>query len=692
MPFTPFHFLAFFSKAQKNCIFVLFSLFAFPSLAEDSIEEIKIFPDTRPTWQESDKTKILSGKKNSISRVDYLPPIQTDNNRQLLSQLPGLLSAEQATEPWTVINYRGFGTPQEAQSLLLLQDGLPVAIDIYGQPDNLYSPPGPLMESIQVIAGGSALLYGPAPGGAINYISPKLSQNQPTKGRVNIAGGSYNLLSTVNTLSGFSGKTSYNMGYYRKQGDGYQRTNGDFFSDYLQFKTNTYLGGNTVFKTSFQGFDSDYGMPGGMALKTGPGLNTWGGDNRKATRKNNRLRISRAQLMLGVEKKLSVNTFMEAQVWSTAYRKYNKTQTGSGFGRIPVGNATTINNSHSYGLNGEVRVRHAYDDHQLSAGYFLYNTNSPSVNESGSGEAANHGTVTSRLYRKTRTQALFIENQFHFGKLSVVPGARFENITLSATNDDKTGGIDLKRSDTYNVLLGGIGSTWSFTDETQAFANISQGFKPIGYEEVLTQGNPNYTVSGDIKPSFNYFYESGIRGEGRKLNWDTSVYVVERQNILASSNNVLSNGGSARYEGIESSLIFKDIFGTRSSSEYDFYVNTNFLNAKFRRGSFKGKTPGHAPSALVKLGLIYRLHQKLHASLMATYVNEHYSDDAHTADFRVPSYTLYDLLGEYSFNERWAMNGAINNLLDRQYYGRVMVTGVMPTMGRNMYLGASCKF
>lgn len=669
-------------------------LFSFLSHAygSETIEEIKVFADTRPTWQETDKTKILSGKKNSISRVDYLPPVQTDNNRQLLSQLPGLLSAEQTTEPWTVINYRGFGSPQEAQSLLLLQDGLPVAIDIYGQPDNLYSPPGPLMESIQLIAGGSALLYGPAPGGVINYISPKLVENQPFMGRVNVAAGSYNLRSTVNMLSGSSGKTSYNLGYYRKQGDGYQRTNGDFFSDYLQFKNNTFLERNLVFKTSFQGFDSDYGMPGGMALLRGAGLNTWGVDNRKATRSNNRLRISRAQLMMGVEKKLSVNTLLDAQIWGTAYRKYNKTQTSSGFGRTPVGNATTINNSHSYGLNGEIRVRHNYADHQLSAGYFIYNTNSPSVNESGQGPAANHGPVTSRLYRKTRTQAVFAENQFNFGKFSVVPGIRLENITLSATNDDKTGGTDINRDDTYNVLLGGIGSTYSLSDQTQIFANASQGFKPIGYEEVLSQGNPNYTVNGDIKPSYSYFYETGIRGEGNKLNWDTSVYVVHRQNILASSNNVLSNGGSARYHGIESSLIFKDIFGSKTHSEYDFYVNTNFVNAKFRRGSFKGKTPGHAPSALLKVGFIYRLQQKLHASLMGTFVNEHFSDDAHTADFRVPSYTLFDLLAEYSFTEKWSMNGAINNLLDREYYGRVMVTGVMPTMGRNMYLGGSYKF
>ena len=675
-----------------NIYLILVCLISFPTFGDETLDVVRVFPDSRPTWKEADKTKILSGKKNTIASVNYLPPIQTDNNRQLLSQLPGLFSPEQSTEPWTVINYRGFGTPQEAQSLLLVQDGLPVAIDIYGQPDNLYSPPGPLMESIQVIAGGSALLYGPASGGAINYVSLRLVQNQPTKGRINLASGSYNLLSTVNTLSGSSGKTSYHLGYYRKQGDGLQRTNGDFFSDYLQFKTNTYLDGNMVFKTSFQGFDSDYGMPGGMALRKGAGLNTWGRDNRKATRENNRLRISRAQLMLGVEKKISINTFMDAQIWSTAYRKYNKAQTGSGFGRIPTGNATTINNSHSYGLNGELRLRHHYDVHQFSAGYFIYNTNSPSVNESGNGPAANHGTVTSRLYRKTRTQALFLENQLDFGRFSVIPGVRFENITLSATNDDKSGGTKLKRSDTYNVLLGGIGSTLELNKDTQIYANVSQGFKPIGYEEVLNQGNPNYTVSGDIKPSFNYFYESGIRGEGRKLNWDTSVYVVQRQNILASSNNVLSNGGSARYEGIESSLIFKDIFGSTSSSEYDLYFNTNFLNAQFQRGSFKGKTPAHAPSALVKLGVIYRLQKKLHASLMGTFVNEHYSDDAHTADYRVPSYTIYDLLGEYRFSENWAINGAMNNILDRQYYGRVMATGVMPTMGRNFYLGGSYKF
>jgi Fe(3+) dicitrate transport protein len=671
---------------------IVFSILSSSINAQDYQKEINIFSEKRPSWEEIDKDKILVGKKNTNTKMNYLPPIQTDNNRQLLSQLPGVFSPDQTTEPWTIINYRGFGTPQEAQSLLILQDGLPVAIDMYGQADHLYLPPAPLMESVQVIAGGSALLYGPASSGVLNYRSPRLVKNQKLNGRVNLSSGSYNLISSVNSLSGSTGRTSYYVGYYRKQGEGFQRTNADFSSDYLQLKTETYLDHHLMIKTSFQGFDADYGMPGGMALIKADGFNTWGRDNKKATRSHNRLRLSRAQLMLGFEKKISDKTFIDSQFWSSAYRKYNKAQTGSGFGKIPTGNSNLINNSHSYSFNHQTRIKHQFDDHTLTFGYLLFNTNSPSVNETGASKDSNHGRVTSRLYRKTRTQALFVENLLSFGKFSIVPGLRFENMNLSATNDDKTGTSDIKRKDTYNVFLGGVGSSYQFTEQTQLFANISQGFKPISYEEVLNQGNPNYTVSGDIKPSYNYFYEAGLRGENEKINWDSSLYVIQRQNILASTNNVLSNGGSARYTGIESSVLFKNIFGSSTQSEYDFYLNANFLNAKFHRGSFKGKTPGHAPSALLKYGLIYKSEKKIHLSLLGTFVHEHFSDDAHTSQYKVPSYAVYDFLFEYRLMNQFAINGAINNILDREYYSRVMATGVMPTMGRNFYLGMSHQF
>lgn len=672
---------------------LLLSIAASAYGAEETLETIDVHGEqdlsvTRPLWEEKDTTKILTGKKNRSSKINYLPPVQTDNNRQHFSQQPGIYAADLGTEPWTSLSFRGIGDPHEGQNLLILQDGLPVSIDMYGQPGNYYSPPAPLMDSLNVIAGGGALMYGPQPGGAINYVTPKLSKNMKTSGKLNAAAGSYNLLSTVNTLMGSSGNTSYVGGYYRKQGDGLMKNNSDFAADYLQFKTNTFLENNTIFKSSLNLYDSDFGMAGGQSLASAGNLNTWSGTNRNPTRRHDRLRIARAQLMMGVEKKLGEETYLDAQLWGTAYKRYNKTQTGSGFGQIPTANTNAINDIRAYGFNGEVRVKHK----TASIGYLSYNSNSPTHAQAGKDASSNHGTTTSRSLRTTRTQAIFAENNFTFGNLSVVPGVRYENITLS--NENRT--TKLERSDTYNVIVGGVGASYNLNDNTQAFANVSQGFKPIGYGDVLNQANPTYIVQGDIKPSYNYFYEAGLRGENQKFLWDSSLYLIQRQNLTVTTaqgpNTVLSNGSSAQYRGIESSFTLKNVLNNNEGHVVDLYLNSNFNNAKFHGGPTKGKTPAYVPALLVKYGVIYKKSDKLHASLLATWVREHYANDSHSDNFKIPSYSVVDLLFEYHFNKTWSANGAINNILDEEYYARIQATGIQPTMKRNLYAGLNYRF
>lgn len=670
-------------------IFLLLQPYAF---AQNELAPIDVTDHWDFAWQETDKVKILSGKKNNKIKIKDLPPIQTDNLRQFFAQQPSIHTPEQTTEPWTMMNYRGIGTPQEGQNILILQDDLPTSMDMYGQADNYFTPPAPLMEEIQVISGGGALLFGPQVGGVVNFISPALKEKQFFSGRVNFAVGSYNLKSTVNQMKGSSGRTAYSAGYYRKQGDGYQRHNADFHADHVQLKSATYLENQTIFKSAFQGFNADYGMPGGMALAKAPGFNTWGKDNREATRRYNRLRLSRTLMMFGLEKKLNERTSIDSQIWASAYRKYNKTQRGSGFGKIPTGTNNSINTSQAYGLNALLRLKHDYNSHTLTVGYLTYNTQAPSVDEIGERPDANHGEITSRVNGQTRAQALFVENRFVLNRWQLVPGLRMENMTLASRNRDIANDTNIDRSDSYNVALFGFGASYDLSDRSQFYINASQGFKPVSYEQVISQGNPNYTVEGDIRPSYNYFYESGLRLETDKWRGDASVYVIHRQNILASSDNVLSNGTSARYHGLDVSMTLKDLMNSKTKNVLDVYLNANLMNAQFLRGDFEGKTPGHAPSALVKYGVIFRDEAHWHVSLMSTFVNEHYSDDAHTDDYFVPSYTLYDLLAEYRYNIHLSFNAAINNLLDREYYARVMPTGVMPTMGRNAYAGMTYHF
>lgn len=651
--------------------FILSLLINVQIFAQEKLEPIKISSEE----ETKENFQLTLDKKSHLTRLKDLPPAQTNVTRQTLVLLPGLHTPEQTTEPWMILNYRGIGSPQEGQGLLIFQDGLPVAMDMYGIPDHLYSPPIPLMDRVQLISGGSSLIYGPTPVATINFLTPELNPNMPLQGRFNIAYGSYNLFSTVNSVMGSQKNFSYFLGFHRKQGDGYQRVNADFSSDDLQFKSKYFLGGNFTLKKSLEMHTSDFGMPGGMSLSNGAGLNQWGIDNRNPTRKYNRLKLARAQLMLGAEKKLSASTKVDLELWGVMYRKYNKTQRGSGFGKFPTLQSNSINTTHVYSLNGQLKLKHEYNQHALILGYLSYNTNSPSVNEQGSAPDSNHGVVTSRLDGKTRVQALFLENRWRWGRFSLTPGLRYENIILKM-NDDSFN----RRAD-YNILIGGIGTSYAFNSNKKLFFNFSQGFRPLGFDEVIAQGNPNYTVQGDRKPSYSYIYEGGYEFSDASFKGSLGLFLIRRENIMASSGSFLSNASDAENKGIEANIQYN------LKGRFELFTNYTFVNAVFNRGQFSGKTPAHVPASLIKAGVTYRAQDRARMTLLNTYVHEHFSDDIHTASYKVPSYHLQDFVGEYYFSSHWSLNAGIYNLLDLEYYARVMPTGVMPTMGRNFILG-----
>jgi len=672
-----------------------------PAIAQDVLAPVEVrAKEVAPVrWKEVESTRILSGKKNKATKTDINPPIATDNLRQFFSQNASVLTPDQSTEPWAAISIRGIGDPHEAQNVLILQDGLPVPVDMYGSPNQYYLPPGPMMDEIEVIGGGAALMFGPQPGGAINFRSRALTPDTAFGGRVGVTYGSYDLKSTVNQVHGKAGNTAYWAGYYRKEGNGYQRTNADFFAHHLQAKTHTFLENGGIVKFSLQGYDSDFGMPGGMARLNcnAANANCWDrdGDNRTATRENDRLQIARALMSVGYEKQLNEATTVETTVWATTYKRYSKTQTGGGFGTSPTADTNSSRQNDAHGLNAEVRARYDWkageNENTLTAGVLTYNTNAPTTTWNGNDAEAIRGNVASRVQNETRAMAVFAENRFAFGKLAIVPGVRLEHIELSTENRT----LEREREEKFDVVLGGLGASYDLTEQTQAYANVSQGFKPISFATVLQQADPTVVVEGDIKPSYIYNYEAGVRSDSVKWNWDVSGYWVQFQNQLASTNSggvtTLFNGRSAHYRGIEAGVTRKDVL-SHEQHALDLYVNGNLLDAEFRGGELEGNSPMFSPRHMVKYGAIYRYAEKYRASLLATYVSDYYSNDTHTQNNYVPSYQLFDLLAEARIGKSWSVNGAVNNFLDKVYYSRVQSTGVLPTMGRNFYVGANYRF
>ncbi len=157
---------------------------------------------------EVDGTKITVTKKTSVTKLDLLPTIVDNNQRTLFSRTPGLFVSEQQTATQFNMSYRGLGNPQEAEFVLVLQDGLPISTDWIGFPTLYYMPLPQSLAEVQLIRGGNSLIYGPNPAPVVNLVSERPAANQPLGGYTENVVGSDGLFSSYNTVEASSGPVS----------------------------------------------------------------------------------------------------------------------------------------------------------------------------------------------------------------------------------------------------------------------------------------------------------------------------------------------------------------------------------------------------------------------------------------------------------------------------------------------------
>lgn len=80
-------------------------------------------------------------------------------------------------------------------------------------------------------------------------------------------------------------------------------------------------------------------------------------------------------------------------------------------------------------------------------------------------------------------------------------------------------------------------------------------------------------------------------------------------------------------------------------------------------------------------------------ALMGTFVDQHFADDGNAANFRIPSYAVWDLTFEAKvFKSNVSVIAGVNNLFDERYYSRIRSNGIDPANGRNYYAGLAFSF
>ncbi|MGA9420761.1 MAG: TonB-dependent receptor [Rhodanobacteraceae bacterium] len=685
--------------------------------------------DTRPKLQhimkEVDGPLITVTKKTSITKLDNIPTVVDNNLRDLFSQTPGLYYSEQQSPGQVNLSYRGIGNPQESEFVTVLQDGIPLEGDWIGFPTLYVFPLPQTIEQVQLIRGGSSLLYGPEPPPVVNLISRKPDPNSPLSGYTENIVGSNGLFGTFNKISGTSGQWDYLADAHYRKNDG-ERDNGDSTLEGTDVHVGYRGQDDSYTALNFHAYLLDTGDPGKLSYPQ------FVADNEQTTTPFNNLWTDRYVLSLSHDHHIDEDTDLTAKVWAGYQDQASRSQDR---GAMPTNSTLQDEQFQFKGVDARF-VHHWGRGNAFTAGTTLYHSDAPfrqwedaglspdRYDRFGSPCIANSDVNCEKLrqHRSTDYGAVFAENVFRFAnRWHFVPSVRLERekVDIDETiHTPRTGDQLVDRSVNHTVPLFGLGLGNDFGHRNETYFNVSQGWRPVRYFDIGSPfGNLDPSPLNDPDPTHVVSFEAGVHGTPVSgLFYDASLFWVNVKDRIESQpagpdappgNTIDVNTGDTRHRGFEGEIDY-DFLAARdphTNRHFSVFANLSLLNAEFTstiNPANEGNQPAFSPNYLARVGVVYREDKKVKLALSAVSVASQYFQDSNlpvaTPDApnyipaKVPSYTVVDFSADYWVLPQVRLLGGISNLGDRKYYNRVFSSGIDPAAGRTFYVGASYEF
>ncbi|MES2426023.1 MAG: TonB-dependent receptor [Bacteroidota bacterium] len=684
-------------------------------------------------------TNINAGKKSEVIVMDDITANKASNiTRQIYARIAGLNIWESDGAGIQLgIGGRGLN-PNRVTNFNTRQNGYDISADALGYPESYYTPPAELTERIEILRGASSLQYGSQFGGIINFKLREGVKDKPFEITANETVGSWNFLNSAVSVGGTVKKTQYYAYYQHKQGDGW-RPNGHF-NDNTAYTSITHNFSDKFAVTlqyTYMGYLAQ--QPGGLTDQQ------FTEDPRQSNRTRNWFRVNWNLGAAILDYKINDNL------------KFNSRFFGLYAGRDAVGFLDYINkndngsNRNLYrdtykNYGNESRLLYTYkignEAQNLLVGMRYYHGHTD--RQQGFGNTGSTGTDADFKYISTNAAdgnsyshyifpnynlAFFAENIFRVSqKFSIIPGLRFENIITKADGaftvirKDQAGNVIFHKdsidhvNSTRHFLISGIGFNYYHNEGVQLYANISQNYRGINFNDLNTS-IVGLRVDPNLKDEKGYSADMGVRGNLANIfNYDVSVFAIHYDNrigLIESSDPVTfntfryrTNIGTSRSMGIETfaELELLHFFGNNSSgTRLSVFNNLAFIDAKYLKTvshAYDNNKVEFAPDVILKSGLTYS-RKKITASYQVAYTGQQFTDASNAgltpnAIFGpIPAYTVMDLSASYKLNKTFTVLGSCNNLANKMYFTRRAESypgpGIIPSDARGYYLTLQVK-
>lgn len=665
----------------------------------------------------------------AVISPEVIAEVRPFSATELLRSVPGVhIQEEEGAGFRANIGVRGLD-PDRSRTLLVLEDGIPVALNPYGEPELYYTPPIDRMARVELLKGSGSILHGPQTiGGVLNFVTP---DPPATPGwRAAVGGGSGGFQRGQLQAGGRSGNAGIiGLASYRRADDlrglnfkqvdllmkaslqlGERDAVGLKVGVYDESSNSTYVGlTDSLFRAS------PLGYPG----------------------RDDLLQVRRVTASISHQRALGrtatwrnvAYAFTTVRDWSRQNYGYNASRNALLFTQ------GTGNRNRRFEVAGiESRLRTETSVGTFEGGVRGHVESARDQFLTGTSATARSGALRDDEARRGVALALFGQQQLDATpQLRITPGVRVEHFRFErhilrtrVARTTPTGttnlpeDVDIRSDDGMTVVIPGLGASWFGGPAWTLFAGVHRGFAPPRTKDAFVQPDGPLPVGAsvsdpvslqlDAERSWNM--EVGVRARPLAgVALEVTAFRLDFSNQIItpslSSGNVsqaaLANQGATRHEGIEASVSSE---GARLANlPLRVGAQVTLVNARFSRDRFLAQggdtvnvrgnrlpyAPAHTLAAHAALGSAEGGLLRVDWSYIGEQFSDNFETRAGSADGRlgaIPSQQIWTLTASSRIpGTRSILVASVKNLFDRTYIASRRPEGIKPGMPRTIQIG-----
>lgn len=579
---------------------------------EPAVEEVHVRGDS------ADRLVRDSGSKNTVSRVDLERQRPLSAN-EVFRRIPGMTIREEDGMGMRLnIGIRGFN-PSRSRLVVVTEDGVPVVVSPYGEPEMYYSPPIERIERLEVKKGPDVLTEGPQTVAGV----VELHDWTPPDDRhwaVELDGGQREYLKGLARYGDSIGDVRVVGQVMRKQGDGFRGMRFDATDALLKVIVPLGRDDEVALRGVFYDETSHttyIGMTNPMFLSdprqptVAPddifGIRRYEGSAKHSHVFSSRVRLDTVAYVTNTSLLIAQQDFDRQRSIDADYDRVLGDPTVTG-GALFFRRTRSLRDRGYLVLGVDPRLDVRFDTGDVRHRVLL---GVRGMFDEARRKLAAAPTPTSedgRTLTDDRTTILagsaFLQDRIAFrDDLVVTPGIRVEHswsrrFTDLVLDRGEPKPVDLRGSSKATGVMPGVAFAYG-SSRWNLFWGIHSGYSPPRISQAITPSGADAGL--DAERSMNY--ELGTRARaGRWGRFEVTGFLVNFDNQLISNNPLTSgsltefkNGGATRQLGAEATALVTMKRTLRLPIRSNFSVQYTYVDARFRGGKWSGNVVPYSP-------------------------------------------------------------------------------------------------